>query len=451
MPGIWECLNCPKFPEEPSYVTERKIVNIHEVSIQKKILERFFWYVKTDTQSQEDVQDRYPSTEKQKVLSMLLLDELCELGIKDAQMDDYGIVTATCPGNLPKDQAAKVPVIGFLAHVDTSPEVSGSQVMPILHHNYHGKDITLPGDKTQIIRVTDNPELKKYIGRDIVTSDGTTLLGADDKAGLTEIMTLIEYLKANPDIQHGTIRVAFTPDEEVGRGTEHFNVEMFGADFAYTVDGGRVGEIENESFNASTAIFTIQGVNYHPGYAKGKMVNAIRIVSDIIQELKNDPSPESTEKREGYLHPYVNQGSVEKSILKILLRDFDMRGIDEKRKRLQSVRNQINRKYPNAKIDLEIMESYKNMRLKLDQDPRVVEYALEAAKRAGLDPRLQFIRGGTDGARLCDQGLLTPNIFTGGMNFHSKLEWIPVEAMELAVRTLVHLVQIWAEESLGKK
>ncbi|HHS12731.1 MAG TPA: peptidase T [bacterium] len=419
--------------------------------MQNKMLERFFWYVKMDTQSSEDAGDNYPSTEKQKELSGLLVEELKGMGIKDAEMDRYGYVTATLPGNLPSDQLDRVPVIGFLAHVDTSPEVSGKNVLPVVHSHYQGGDIVLPGDKTQVITEKDNPELKKYIGSDIVTSDGTTLLGADNKAGIAEIMTMLEYFLHHPEIKHGTVRVAFTPDEEVGMGTRYFDVKKFGADFAYTVDGEKAGEIENETFNAATAVYTIRGVNLHPGYAKGRMVNAIRAAGELIKSLEADPSPETTEKKEGYLHPYVLQGGVEEVTLKVLIRDFEEKGMDEKADRLELLGKQTAQKFPGADIELKITQSYRNMRYKLDEAPRAVEYALEAVKKTGLNPRLHSIRGGTDGARLCYEGLPTPNIFTGGMNFHSKLEWIPVEAMDRALQTLINLVQIWTERSLDKE
>ena len=387
-----------------------------------KLLERFFSYVKIDTQSQEDVEDRYPSTEKQKELSKILVNNLKEIGLKDAEMDSHGYVMATLPSNLSKEDERKVPVIGFLGHVDTSPEVSGKDVKPTVHENYQGDDIVLPGDSTQVIKVDENPELKKFVGDDIITSDGTTLLGADNKAGIAEIFMMLENLIQNPDIPHGKIRVGFTPDEEVGTGTKYFDVKKFGADFAYTVDGEKMGEIENETFNASTAIFTIKGINLHPGYAKGKLVNAIRIAADILKELEGDPAPETTEKREGYLHPYVIQGGVEETTIKVLIRDFDQEGMEVKGKRLQNIQKKISDKHSKAVIELDIQESYQNMRVKLDEDPRVVEYALEAVKQSGLEPKLQIIRGGTDGARLSFMGLLTPNIFTGGMNFHSKTE-----------------------------
>jgi tripeptide aminopeptidase len=410
-----------------------------------QLLERFFRYVKIDTQSREDVEDRYPSTEKQKDLSRLLAGELKELGLVDAEMNEYGIVMATLPGHI----ASPGPVIGLLAHVDTSPEVSGKDVKPVLHANYRGGDIVLPGEPNQVIAASDNPELANVTGHDIVTSDGTTLLGADDKAGIAEIMTALDHLRRHPEITRPALRIGFTPDEETGSGTAHFDVEKFGANFAYTVDGSAPGEVENETFNAMAASFTVNGRNVHPGYAKGKMVNAVRIVSDIVGALMDDSAPENTELREGYLHPYVIEGGVEKTTLKILIRDFEMEGMEAKSRRLRDIQTQMQAKYSKAKIDLDIKESYRNMRLKLDEDPRGVLYALEAVRRAGLEPRLQIIRGGTDGAKLCFMGLLTPNLFAGMQNFHSKREWVSVQVMEKAVETIIHLIQIWANPPAG--
>ncbi|HOO13938.1 MAG TPA: peptidase T [Candidatus Marinimicrobia bacterium] len=414
----------------------------------KEILERFFRYVKIDTQSQEDVTDRYPSTAKQLDLAKILVKELIDLGLKDAAIDEFGIVMATLPSNLAPTEAARVPVIGLLAHLDTSPEVSGKDVKPIIHQNYRGGDIKLPGDPNVIIRQSENPILAEKIGEDIVTSDGTTLLGADDKAGIAEIMSFLSYLQKHPDIKHGTLRIAFTPDEEVGAGTDHFDVKKFGADFAYTVDGETVGEIEIETFNASAGTFTIHGIIVHPGYAKGKMVNAIPIAAEIVRLIDREPSPATTEKREGYLHPYVIEGGVEKVTLRVLLRDFDADGIRAKSVRLNEIRDQVASQFPRARVELEVKESYKNMYVKLAENPKVIEYALEATRRAGIQPKTQIIRGGTDGAKLCFMGLPTPNIFTGGHNFHSKQEWISVQDMEKTVATLVNLVQVWVEKSL---
>ena len=414
----------------------------------KEILEHFFRYVKIDTQSQEDVTDRYPSTAKQLDLAKILVKELIDLGLKDAAMDEFGIVMATLPSNLAPTEAARIPVIGLIAHLDTSPEVSGKDVKPIIHQNYRGGDIKLPGDPNVIIRQSENPILAEKIGEDIVTSDGTTLLGADDKAGIAEIMSFLSYLQKHPDIKHGTLRIAFTPDEEVGAGTDHFDVKKFGADFAYTVDGETVGEIEIETFNASAGTITVHGINVHPGYAKGKMVNAIPIAAEIVRLIDREPSPATTEKREGYLHPYVIEGGVEKVTLRVLLRDFDADGIRAKSVRLNEIRDQVASQFPRARIELEVKESYKNMYVKLAENPKVIEYALEATRRAGIQPKTQIIRGGTDGAKLCFMGLPTPNIFTGGHNFHSKQEWISVQDMEKTVATLVNLVQVWVEKSL---
>lgn len=414
----------------------------------RNLIDRFIRYVKIDTQSKEDVEERYPSTEKQKDLLKLLANELKELGLNDAAMDKHSYVMATFPGNLSEADSKKVPVIGLISHVDTSPEVSGEKVNPIIHKNYRGGDIVLPEDTSQIIRFDQNPALKTHIGDDIITSDGTTLLGADDKAGIAEIMSTLQYLKDHPEIKHATIRIGFTPDEEVGNGTKYFDVKKFAADYAYTLDGENLGEIENETFNASAATFTVVGINVHPGYAKGKMVNAIRIIAEIVDLLNEHPAPENTEKREGYLHPYIIEGGVGKCTLKVLLRDFETDGIKEKAACLREIRDKVAENFPKAKVNLEIKESYQNMRNKIDEYPKVVEYALEAVKRAGIKPQLQIIRGGTDGARLSFEGLITPNIFTSGHNFHSKLEWIPIQGMEKAVETLVNLMQIWVEKSL---
>ncbi|MBN2031388.1 peptidase T [bacterium] len=412
------------------------------------LVKRFLRYVKIDTQSQEDVEGRYPSTEKQKNLSRLLVKELRALGLKDAAMDKNGIVMATLPCNLTEAQSKKIPVIGFLGHVDTSPDVSDENVRSIVHEKYNGGDIILPGDKTQVIKVNDNPDLKHYVGKDIITSDGTTLLGADDKAGIAEIMTMVDYLRNHPDMKHGKLRIGFTPDEEVAMGTKYFDIKAFGADFAYTVDGEGVGQIENETFNAAGAVFDIKGVSMHPGYAKGKMVNALRIAADIIKALEDDPAPETTEKREGYLHPYTVNGGADHVTLKLIVRDFEKEAMMVKRDRLQEIQKQMAVKYPKAVIDLDIKDQYENMRFMLEKDPRPIEYAMEAVRRVGIEPKLHYIRGGTDGAKLSSRGLLTPNIFSGGKNFHSRLEWVAVEAMEKAVETLVHLVQIWTEGGL---
>jgi tripeptide aminopeptidase len=412
----------------------------------ESVLERFKRYVKIDTRSEED-SDTYPSTEKQWDLINLLAEELKALGVSDAAADKYGYVTGTIPSNL---DAAKtgVPTIGFLAHVDTSPAVSGTHVKPTIHENYQGGDIVLPGDASQVISPSQYPNLEKnYIGMDIVTSDGTTLLGADDKAGVAEIMTAIDMFAQNPEVTHGTIRIAFTPDEEVGHGTEHFDVKRFGADFAYTMDGGPLGEIEYETFNAFLAVIKIQGIGVHPGYAKDKLVNAIRVMADIVTRFPKDMSPETTEKREGYVHPYDFSGQAEEVTVKVLIRDFEMDGIEQKKKILGEIVGEVRGLYPKAKIELDIKEQYLNMRYPIEQEPRLLEYAEEAIRRAGAEPHSKVIRGGTDGARLTYMGLLTPNLFAGGEAFHSKIEWVPVQVMEKAVETIVCLAGVWAEKA----
>ncbi len=406
------------------------------------VLERFLRYVAYDTQSAEDAAT-FPSTEKQKVLAAALAEELKAMGLT-ARMDQYGYVY----GELSANSTHPIPRIGFIAHLDTSPDVSGQNVKPLIHRNYQGGDIVLPGDPTVVIRAAENPALAAQIGNDIVTSDGTTLLGADDKAGIAEIFTALEYLVTHPNIIHGPIKVAITPDEEVGQGTKFFDLQAFGADYAYTVDGETVGEIENETFCADTVVMTLHGVNVHPGYAKGKLVNAIKIAAEIIDQLpKNTLSPETTEGREGYVHPNSISGGVELTTIKFLVRDFTLEGLKRHEELLRVLADRVMARHSRARLDFEVQESYRNMKYKLDEDPKVVEYALEAVRRVGLEPKLSLIRGGTDGARLCYQGLLTPNIFTGGHNFHSRQEWISVQDMEKAVAVLVALVQVWAEKS----
>lgn len=410
------------------------------------VLDRFQRYVQIDTRSDED-SETYPSTEKQWVLLKMLTEELKTLGVDDAGVDEYGYVTGTIPSNLTPEETDGVPTIGFLAHVDTSPAITGTDVKPVVHANYQGGDIVLPGDPTQIISPGEYPNLEKhYIGMDIVTSDGTTLLGADDKSGVAEIMTAVDIFMRNPDIKHGTIKIAFTPDEEVGRGTKHFDVKKFGADFAYTMDGGPLGEIEYETFNAFLAVIRIEGVGVHPGYAKNKLVNAIRVLADIISRLPKDMSPETTEEREGYIHPYDFEGQSEAVSVKILIRDFEMEGVEKKKAILGKIVDEVRGLYPKADIDLDIKEQYLNMRYPIEKEPRLLQYAEEAIRRSGVEPHSKVIRGGTDGARLTYMGLLTPNLFAGGEAFHSKIEWVPVQVMEKAVETILHLAQVWAEK-----
>ncbi|HOX85812.1 MAG TPA: peptidase T [bacterium] len=406
-------------------------------------VDRFLQYVKFDTQSSEE-SSSFPSTEKQKELGRYLVKELQELGMQESVMDEWGYVTAVLPGNTEH----AVPVIGLIAHMDTSPDVSGKGVNAMIHLNYAGGDLVLSTESGVVIKADENPLLGSQIGNDIITSDGTTLLGADNKAGIAEIMDALAYLVSHPEIEHGTIKVAITPDEEVGRGTEHFDVEKFGADYAYTIDGETAGEIEDETFCADSAIMTVTGVNVHPGYAKNKLVNAIKIASQVIDKLPADRlSPENTEKREGYLHPHAITGSVESVVVKFLVRDFTVEGLKEKEAFLQSICGQVAAKHSKAKIELKVEESYRNMKYMLDRDPRVVEYAVEAIAEAGLTPIRNIIRGGTDGARLSFAGLLTPNLFTGGHNFHSRQEWISVQDMQKAVDVIVKLVQVWVKKS----
>lgn len=407
-------------------------------------LDRFLRYVKIDTQSQED-QATTPSTRKQLNLANLLAKELAALGAQNVRVSEFGFVYATLPGNLPDN--SKVPVIGFIAHMDTSPAVSGENVNPIFHRNYQGGEIKLPKDPTQIITPEKNPALKELIGDDIITADGTTLLGSDDKAGISEIMTMIDTFRQNPQIKRGTISIAFTPDEEVGTGIEKFDVKGFGAKFAYTVDGGELGEISDETWSARTATITFQGKSTHPGSAKGIMVNAMYAMGDYLGRFPKDMLPETTEERVGFVHPYAGVIDVESSNVKVLLRDFDLSGLDAKEKMLRDMVAQTAAKFPEVKITIDVKENYKNMKEELKNYPELTANAMEAARRAGLTPHMKPIRGGTDGARLTFRGLPTPNLFTGGSNFHGKLEFNSRRGLEKSTETLIHLVQIFAEKS----
>jgi len=407
-------------------------------------LDRFLRYVKIDTQSAED-QTTVPSTRKQLNLATLLSKELTALGAQGVRVSEFGIVYAMVPGNLPDN--SKVPVVGLIAHMDTSPEVSGANVNAIIHKNYQGGDIVLPKDPSQVITVEKNPVLKNLIGDDIITADGTTLLGSDDKSGCAEIMTMIDTLRQNPQIKHGTLAVAFTPDEEVGGGIEKFDVKGFGAQVAYTVDGETLGEISNETWSAKTATVTFKGRNTHPGTAKGIMVNALFAIADYLGRFPHDMLPETTADRVGFVHPYTGTLEVEQSSLKILLRDFDVSGIDAKEKMLRDMAAQTQAKFPDVKISVDIKENYKNMKEGLKEFPELTDNAIEASKRAGLKPYIKPIRGGTDGARLTFEGLPTPNLFTGGENFHGKLEFNSRRGLEKTTETLINLVQIFAEQA----
>lgn len=411
-------------------------------------LNRFIRYAKIDTQSNDESQT-YPSTAKQYDLLNLLVQELNDLGLKDVEIDQHGYVMATVPGNLARTDKAfgKVPVIGFIAHVDTSPSTSGANVKPQIIESYKGGDIVLPGDNAVVLRVSENPELEHNVGKTIVTTDGTTLLGADDKAGVAIIMTAVQTLLNNSSVPHGDIRIAFTPDEEVGAGTKYFDIKKFGARFAYTVDGDTPGELNKETFSADLATITVHGRNIHPGSAKNIMVNSIRAMADIIVRMpKDNTSPETTEGYEPYIHPHHLVGEEAKTTLKILLRDFETPGLDVLKKKLEAIIAEVQPLHPKAKIELTILNQYRNMRDYMGADSRVLDCLFEATQRSGLEPKWLPIRGGTDGSRLTEKGLPTPNIFTGGQNYHGKTEWLSVYGMEKSVETVVNLAQVWVEQ-----
>ena len=410
----------------------------------RPVLERFLRYVTYDTQSREGA-GTYPSTPGQLVLLRDLVAELHAMGIADAAIDEHGYVMATIPATTRKPD---VPVIGFIAHVDTSPEMSGAGVKPIVHHAYDGRDLVLPDDPTAVLRVADLPYLGECLGHDLVTASGTTLLGADNKSGVAAIMTAAERLMAHPEIPHGAIRIGFTPDEEVGEGTKHFDVARFGAAYAYTMDGGARGELEFESFSADAITVTFLGFNTHPGYAKGHMVNAIKLAARFIDRLPADRlSPETTDGREGFVHPYVVEAGVDRTSVKLLVRDFRTEGLAEKEQWLRSLAAEVVSGVAGAAFEAVVEESYRNMREVLDQHPLVVERAREAIARAGVRVRERPIRGGTDGSRLSFMGLPTPNIFAGEQNFHSRLEWVSVQDMDKAVDTIVELARVWEEHA----
>jgi tripeptide aminopeptidase len=405
------------------------------------VLDRFLRYVRYDTQSDE-TSTTYPSTSTQLVLLQDLATELRALGLTDAVMDPDGYVTATVPATSPK----RVPTIAFIAHVDTSPELTGANVKPIVHKKYDGRDLVLPDDPTAVLRPADCPPLAERIGDDIVTASGTTLLGADNKAGVAEIVTAAERLMANRAVPHGPIKIAFTPDEEIGRGTLHFDVKAFGATYAYTMDGSTRGELEFESFSADAMTLTFVGFNTHPGYAKGRMINAIKVAADFLSRLPRDMAPEATDGYEGFVHPYVVQGGSEKATVRFIIRDFSTAALKEKEQMLEQLARESIARY-GAKLEIAIEEQYRNMREVLDRHPHAVDYAREAIRRAGLELRERPIRGGTDGSKLSFMGLPTPNIFAGEHNFHSRLEWVSVQDMEKAVEVIVNLAAVWEERS----
>lgn len=404
---------------------------------------RFTEYVKIDTQS-DPASASIPSTEKQKNLGKVLVTQLLEMGIADAHLDDYGYVYATIPSNSDKN----VPVICFCSHMDTSPDCSGFEVKPVIHENYQGQDLVLPDDPSVILKMAEHPDLKHQIGNDIITASGTTLLGADNKAGLAEIMEAAAFLVAHPELKHGTIRILFTPDEEIGRGVDKADLKKLGADFAYTVDGETCGSIEDETFSADGATLIIHGVSSHPGFAKGKMESAIKILGDVLSALPKDRlTPEATEQKEGFLHPVSVQGTVEQAEAHFIIRDFDDELLAEHGRTLETMVQQVMENYPNATYELRIKEQYRNMKKVLDQYPQVLEYGVLAIERAGIQVKKQSIRGGTDGSRLSLMGLPCPNIFAGEHAFHGKQEWASVQDMEKAVETIINLALIWEEKS----
>jgi tripeptide aminopeptidase len=402
---------------------------------------RFLRYVTFDTQSDEH-STTYPSTAKQLVLMNQLVHELQALEISDAAIDQYGYVMATIPASAGTQD---VPTVGFIAHVDTSPEVSGANVRPVIHKRYDGRDLVLPDDPTYVLRLAGNPELDDQRGNDIITASGLTLLGADDKAGVAEIMAAAEYLMSHPEVVHGPVRIGFTPDEEVGHGTEHFDVGRFGARYAYTLDGGQRGRLEVENFSADAMMLTFNGFNAHPGYAMGKMVSALKLAAEFVHRLPtNGLSPETTAAYEGYVHPHALQGAVERSTVKMLLRDFTIEGLTDKARMLSKLAEEVVRPYPAASVEIKIDEQYRNMKEVLDRYPEVVEHARTGMLRAGVAPDLHQIRGGTDGARLSFMGLPTPNLFAGQHNLHSRLEWVSAQDMDKAVEVIVEICRSWA-------
>lgn len=405
--------------------------------------ERFLKYVQIDTQSDSNSATQ-PSTLKQKDLSKLLVQELVEMGVQDAHLDEFGYVYATIPSNSEK----AVPVICFCSHVDTSPDCSGEGVKPIIHQNYQGQDIVLPDDNSQIIRLADHPDLAHQFGNDIITASGTTLLGADNKAGVAEIMDAAFHLVNNPEIKHGTIKILFTPDEEIGRGTAAVDLEKLGADFGYTIDGETLGSLEDETFSADGVKITIHGVSQHPGFAKGKMESALKIAAEIVANLpKETLSPETTEEKEGFIHPVGISGMVETATIEFIIRDFSIEKLHEHEAVLKTIMEEVLLNYPNSKAKFEVFEQYRNMKEVLDNYPEVTAYALEAIERSGIAGKQMSIRGGTDGSRLSFMGLPCPNIFAGEHAFHGKHEWVSVQDMEKATETIINLCKIWEEKT----
>jgi tripeptide aminopeptidase len=409
----------------------------------ESLADRFKKYVQIDTQSDPD-SATIPSTEKQKNLGRVLVQELLELGISDAHIDEYGYVYATIPANTSKT----VPVICFCSHMDTSPDCSGLNVKPIVHHNYQGQDLILPDDTTIVLKQIEHPDLQNQIGNDIITASGTTLLGADNKAGVAEIMEAAAFFMQHPEVKHGKIRILFTPDEEIGRGVDKVDLEKLGANFAYTVDGESLGSLEDETFSADGAVLTIHGVSSHPGFAKGKMESAIKILSAILDRLPKDRlTPEPTSHKEGFIHPVSIQGNVETAQAHFILRDFDDVLLAQHGETLRSTIEEVLKAYPKSTYQLDVTEQYRNMKSVLDQYPQVIAIGMQAIDRAGITPKQQSIRGGTDGSRLSLMGLPCPNIFAGEHAFHGKQEWVSVQDMEKAVETIINIAAIWEEQA----
>jgi tripeptide aminopeptidase len=404
------------------------------------VVERFLKYVKVDTQSDEE-STTFPSASKELDLAKILVEELKSIGMINVELDEWGYVYATLPSNTKKKNVLP---IAFIAHYDTSPAVSGANVNPIIHKNYQGGDIVLPNDPSQVIKVEEHPDLKNMIGCDIITTDGTTLLGADDKAGIAEIIDAMQYLIEHPEVEHGEIRVCFTPDEEVGRGTEHIDVNKLNVKYAYTVDGSICGEIESETFSADAVVIEFKGKNIHPGYAKNKMINSLKIAAEFINSLpKEKLSPETTEGREGYVHPNSVTGNEELTVVKLIIRDFVDEKLVEYENMLKELAQKAVEKYPGSSYNFRVIEQYRNMRNILKDHPIVVDAAVEAMKNLGITPIMSAIRGGTDGARLSFMGVPTPNLFAGGHAFHSQLEWISIQDMQKAVKTIVEIVKVY--------
>lgn len=414
------------------------------LNIQYTFLGRFLRYVQIDTQSDASSKT-IPSTEKQKDLGRVLVEELQEMGIDDAHLDEFGYIYATIPANTDKPN---VPVLCFCSHMDTSPDCSGKDVRPIIHRNYDGSDIVLPDDSTVVLRPKDHPNLQEQIGNDIITASGLTLLGADNKAGLAEIMDAAHYLMTHPEVKHGKIRILFTPDEEIGRGVDKVDMEKLGADYGYTIDGEKRGSLEDETFSADAVTIDIRGVSIHPGFAKGKLESALKIAAGIVAALPKDSlSPETTEGKEGFIHPISLSGGAELARIEFIIRDFTDEMLERHESTLRNIMNEVLKGYPNSRANFKVTEQYRNMKKVLDEHPQVVENAMEAMRRAGIKPLRSSIRGGTDGSRLSFMGLPCPNIFAGEHAFHSREEWVSVQDMEKAVETIIQLAMVWEERA----